>query len=142
VVSPYLLSCKIRLLLIHVLKDDGTHAKYERPPPQSAADIAAEQAPAPTGGKSQLDDALRWARNRTGWAPKFEDKKDGQKADEGGTLLDHPTFLEGKLGDKFFGGKCMRQSFCELASLLTKSKRLVPQCRYYSLRLFGIVAGG
>lgn len=80
-------------------KDDGSHAKFE--PPQ-----AAEQAPAPTDGKSQLDDALRWARNRTGWAPKFADKNDSRNADAHGSLLDHPTFLEGKLGDKFFGSKC------------------------------------
>jgi hypothetical protein len=53
-------------------------------------------------------DALRWARNRTGWAPKFEEKKDVEKADEEGSLLDHPTFLERKLGDQFFGGKSKR----------------------------------
>jgi hypothetical protein len=40
---------------------------------------------------------------RTGWAPRFGtgDPKD----DEGPSLLDHETWLEGKIDDKFFGGK-------------------------------------
>lgn len=42
-----------------------------------------------------------YARNRVGWAPRFGN---GDPADdEGDTLLDHSTFLEGKLDDKFFG---------------------------------------
>jgi Ca2+-dependent lipid-binding protein len=42
-----------------------------------------------------------YARDRVGWAPRFGS---GDPADdEGDTLLDHQTFLEGKLDDKFFG---------------------------------------
>jgi Ca2+-dependent lipid-binding protein len=42
-----------------------------------------------------------YARDRVGWAPRFGT---GDPADdEGDTLLDHQTFLEGKLDDKFFG---------------------------------------
>lgn len=50
-----------------------------------------------------LSDDDRWARDRVGWAPRFGtgDPKD----DEGETLLDHQTFLESKIDDKFFGGK-------------------------------------
>ena len=48
-----------------------------------------------------MDEDLRWARDRTGWAPRFEVPKSD---DDEGTLLDHQTFLEGRLDDKFFGG--------------------------------------
>jgi len=49
-----------------------------------------------------VEEDLRWARNRTGWAPKFV--TDTTEADdEEATLLDHQTFLEGRLPDKFFG---------------------------------------
>lgn len=50
----------------------------------------------------ELTEAQRWARNRTGWAPQFA--KPDSPADEEETLLDHRTFLEDKLSDKFFGG--------------------------------------
>lgn len=59
-----------------------------------------------TGSTKQANGTLadddRWARDRVGWAPRFGngDPKD----DEDETLLDHQTFLEGKLDDKFFGG--------------------------------------
>lgn len=41
---------------------------------------------------------------RTGWAPRFGQ---GSITELEGTenMLDHQTFLEGKLDDKFFGGK-------------------------------------
>ncbi|KAI5298954.1 hypothetical protein KEM55_002739 [Ascosphaera atra] len=41
---------------------------------------------------------------RTGWAPRFldEDKDDGMNNDE--TLLDHQTWLEQRVDDRFFGG--------------------------------------
>ncbi|KAJ5806811.1 Tricalbin [Penicillium riverlandense] len=83
-------------------KNDGV-ADYDLPPPQSANAIMAEDATLKEkkGGKD-MDEDLRWARNRTGWAPTFiADKLAGE--DEEGTLLDHQTFLEGRLSDKFFG---------------------------------------
>ncbi len=49
------------------------------------------------------DENTRWVE-RTGWAPRF-----GQgsltEAEGAENLLDHQTFLESKLDDKFFGGK-------------------------------------
>lgn len=57
--------------------------------------------PAETNG--ELDEAARWDRNRTGWAPRFHIPEDDM--DEGETLLDHQTFIETKLDDKFFGGR-------------------------------------
>lgn len=47
-------------------------------------------------------DDPRWALNRTGWAPRFGG---GDSQNNGGpTLLDHQTWVEGKLEDKWFGG--------------------------------------
>ncbi len=51
-----------------------------------------------------MDDDKRWARDRTGWTPRFVREDDPEDHDEA-TLLDHQTFLEGKLDDKFFGGR-------------------------------------
>ncbi|CAL5869238.1 uncharacterized protein PFLUO_LOCUS3466 [Penicillium psychrofluorescens] len=83
-------------------KNDGV-ADYDLPPPQSATAIMAEDATLKEkkGGK-EMDEDLRWARNRTGWAPTFiTEKLAGEDAE--GTLLDHQTFLEGRLSDKLFG---------------------------------------
>ncbi len=53
-------------------------------------------------GVVDKEDYESWVA-RTGWAPRFGtgDPKD----DEGTSLLDHETWLEGKIDDKFFGGK-------------------------------------
>lgn len=52
--------------------------------------------------RGTLSEDIRWARDRTGWAPQFKT----EPSDDEGTLLDHQTFLEGKLSDKFYGGGC------------------------------------
>ncbi|KKZ61256.1 hypothetical protein EMCG_04129 [[Emmonsia] crescens] len=54
-----------------------------------------------TETNGELDEAAKWDRNRTGWAPRFHIPEDDM--DEGETLLDHQTFIETKLDDKFFG---------------------------------------
>ena len=41
--------------------------------------------------------------SRTGWAPRFGWPADSAMGGE--SLLDHATWVEGKLPDKFFGGK-------------------------------------
>ncbi|CAG8061887.1 unnamed protein product [Penicillium salamii] len=81
-------------------KNDGK-ADYDLPPPQSATAIMADEATKADEGKP-IDDDLRWARDRTGWAPKFVTEK-LEGLDDEGTLLDHQTFLEGRIPDKFFG---------------------------------------
>lgn len=50
-----------------------------------------------------MSEDMRWARDRTGWAPQFVQVPTEEEKAEG-TLLDHQDFLEGKLDDKFFGG--------------------------------------
>ena len=53
-------------------------------------------------GHLSQEDNNRWVE-RTGWAPRF-----GQgsitEAEANESLLDHMTFVESKLDDKFFGG--------------------------------------
>ncbi|RAK77104.1 putative membrane bound C2 domain protein (vp115) [Aspergillus fijiensis CBS 313.89] len=86
-------------------KDDGTPDQYDLPPPRSATDILKEDekdATAQTNGEASSEEDLRWARDRTGWAPQFEHQPTQEEKEEG-TLLDHQTLLEGKLDDKFFG---------------------------------------
>ncbi|KAL3465175.1 C2 domain-containing protein [Aspergillus heterothallicus] len=86
-------------------KDDGTPAPYDLPPPRTASALLLEEK---TNGQAEqkkegdLDDDARWARNRTGWAPRFAHEETKEEHDDT-TLLDHQTFLEGKLDDKFFG---------------------------------------
>ncbi|KAJ6018194.1 hypothetical protein N7451_001573 [Penicillium sp. IBT 35674x] len=82
-------------------KDDGK-ADYDLPPPRSATALIAEDANAPEGQKGDMDEDMRWARNRTGWAPKLHEERTAEEEAEG-TLLDHQTFLEGRISDKFYG---------------------------------------
>ncbi|KAE8384998.1 C2 domain-containing protein [Aspergillus alliaceus] len=86
-------------------KDDGTPDQYDLPPPKSATTLLDEQKKETaqgTEGENGMTEDLRWARDRTGWAPRFhEEPTEEDKAE--GTLLDHQDFLEGRLDDKFFG---------------------------------------
>ncbi|KAJ5109414.1 Tricalbin [Penicillium angulare] len=82
-------------------KDDGK-ADYDLPPPRSATALIAEEANIPDAKKEAMDEDMRWARDRTGWAPKFHHEQTEEEEAEG-TLIDHQTFLEGRLSDKFFG---------------------------------------
>jgi len=41
--------------------------------------------------------------SKLGWTPRFG-SGETEEDKEAGTLLDHQTFLEGKLEDKFYGG--------------------------------------
>ncbi|KAI9724274.1 MAG: hypothetical protein M1828_003698 [Chrysothrix sp. TS-e1954] len=81
--------------------DDGTATKYDLPPPTKEGAIAPDS---PTFNKNVTanggaPEESQWSR--TGWAPRFGQ---GDPADdEGATLLEHQTFLEGKLDDKWFG---------------------------------------
>ncbi|KKY24469.1 putative membrane bound c2 domain protein [Phaeomoniella chlamydospora] len=83
--------------------DDGTPDQYDLPPPSKDGALEVTSADVNGEGKANgvVDEDQRWARDRVGWAPRFGngDAED----DDGATLLDHQTFLEGKLDDKFFG---------------------------------------
>ena len=93
--------------------DDGTPGAYNLPPPSTAGAIAAPKAAAKdstgkplangTNGQIDADDEDRWIE-RTGWAPRFGSGASNESM-EGESLADHQTWVEGKLDDKFFGGK-------------------------------------
>ncbi|KAI2792008.1 hypothetical protein POX_b02040 [Penicillium oxalicum] len=82
-------------------KNDGK-ADYDLPPPRSATAILADEANAASANGGKMDEDMRWARDRTGWAPQFHTEKTEEEQAEG-TLLDHQDFLEGRIPDKFFG---------------------------------------
>ncbi|OKL63539.1 hypothetical protein UA08_01208 [Talaromyces atroroseus] len=84
-------------------KDLTGPVQYDLPPPSQATEevneASSEKEQLQNG---QLTEDQRWARDRTGWAPQFM-KPDQAKLEDGDTLLDHRTFLEDKISDKFFG---------------------------------------
>jgi hypothetical protein len=85
--------------------DDGSPGAYDLPPPSTAGAIAApakEKNGAGPGTNGLLDDDedARWIE-RAGWAPRFGSGDSGEEAE---SLLDHQTWVEGKLEDKFYGG--------------------------------------
>ncbi|TPX21172.1 hypothetical protein DIZ76_015126 [Coccidioides immitis] len=57
--------------------------------------------PLPPKPSTELSEEERWARDRTGWPPRFHIKED--EVDEGEILLDHQTLLESKLDENLFG---------------------------------------
>jgi hypothetical protein len=91
--------------------DDGKPGAYDLPPPSTAGAIAATPAKDKNGvpltnganGHIEKEDSERWIE-RTGWAPRFGSGPSTASI-EGESLADHQTWLEGKLEDKFYGGK-------------------------------------
>ncbi|KAI9704934.1 MAG: hypothetical protein M1836_006714 [Candelina mexicana] len=89
--------------------DDGSPDQYDLPAPTTEGAVAVsptvEGKPEAANGHITEDEKARWVE-RAGWAPRFGP---GSFADsEGTTLLDHQTWVESKLDDKFFGGKALR----------------------------------
>lgn len=87
-------------------QDDGKPDQYDLPPPQSAAaaqsaNASAEKTSLQNGAPPEEED--QWSK--LGWAPRFGSGETEEDKTEV-SLLDHQTFLEGKLDEKFFGGAC------------------------------------
>ncbi|KAL9615361.1 MAG: hypothetical protein Q9167_000189 [Letrouitia subvulpina] len=86
--------------------DDGTPDQYVLPTPSKGGALPASPSsdggPVRANGHLSKDDNSRF-EERTGWAPRF-----GQgsitEAEAEESLLDHQTWVESKLDDKFFGG--------------------------------------
>lgn len=84
--------------------------QYDLPPPTTDGAVprspTADGKPGLTNGHVSQDENIRYTE-KVGWAPRF-----GQgsitEAEAGESLLDHQTFLESKLDDKFFGGEWER----------------------------------
>ncbi|KAK5107307.1 hypothetical protein LTR62_001400 [Meristemomyces frigidus] len=73
---------------------------YDLPPPSKEGAIAAADLTTEVNGEIVTNDEVD-KYGRVGWAPRFGNP--GDKLEDEGTMLDHQTFLEGKLDDKFFG---------------------------------------
>lgn len=90
-------------------QDDGNGPDEDLPEPSKAGvlDVATDaHGNQLTGGEDP--DAKDAPFSRTGWAPKLGWPSDSAK--EGESLLDHATWVEGKLPDKFFGGESCKQA--------------------------------
>ena len=79
-------------------QDDGETAGYDLPPPSKAGVVSPLGSPTSANGDIHHDADEAYAK--VGWAPRFGNPGD---TDEDGTVLEHQTFLEGKLDEKFFG---------------------------------------
>ncbi|KAI9784218.1 MAG: hypothetical protein M1816_001040 [Peltula sp. TS41687] len=79
--------------------DDGTGNIYNLPPPDKGGALAVTFERMPNGEIKAEDDNDRW--EQTGWAPQFGFGI--TKDTDGETALDHQTWLEGRLDDKYFG---------------------------------------
>jgi Ca2+-dependent lipid-binding protein len=85
--------------------DDGKPDDYDLPPPTAAGAIALTNG---VVGQTSTANRIapeqeRWAADKTGWAPRFGDGMTATEREDTSTLLDHQTFLEGRLDEKFFG---------------------------------------
>jgi hypothetical protein len=93
--------------------DDGKPSAYDLPTPTTDGAIPVtptkdkDGKPLPNGvnGVVAEDENARWIE-RTGWAPRFGNGAESVEGEP--TLADHQTWVEGKLEDKFFGGKFSR----------------------------------
>ncbi|ESZ92386.1 transmembrane protein [Sclerotinia borealis F-4128] len=87
--------------------DDGSPGAYDLPPPSTAGALAApakgsKQSDQPVAnGYVDEDEDARWIE-RAGWAPRFGSGDSGESI-EGESLMDHQTWIEGKIEDKFYG---------------------------------------
>lgn len=80
--------------------------EYDLPPPSTEGAVVptkdAEEQPKAANGVAPEQE--RWAPDRVGWEPRFGTGETAAEKEDDRTLLDHPTFLEGQLDEKFYGG--------------------------------------
>ena len=93
------------------MQDTGLPDQYDLPPPSKDGAVSlsptADGKPGLANGHIPQDEKARYT-DKVGWAPRF-----GQgsitETEAGESLLDHQTFLESKLDDKFYGGELNRR---------------------------------
>ena len=84
--------------------DDGKPGAYDLPSPTTAGAIEPVKDKEGNLVQGQQEgDKEKWV-DRTGWVPRFGNGEDPNAAAEE-SFLDHQTWVEGKLPDKFYGGK-------------------------------------
>jgi hypothetical protein len=116
---------------------DDKPDQYDLPPPSKEGAVALTQGAdgRPTSANGVPLEKERWARDRVGWEPRFGTGETAEEKDDTRTLLDHQTFLEGKLDEKFYGGAYESSS----ESHHTDSRRLVSQHGSHRLCMLSIV---
>jgi hypothetical protein len=85
--------------------DDGTKADVDLPSPSKAGAIEVAKG---EDGKTLINgqaDEEEDDWSKTGWAPQFGWPT--ELVDEGEDLLDHTTWVESQLAEKFFGGRIL-----------------------------------
>jgi Ca2+-dependent lipid-binding protein len=89
--------------LVSDADDSGAPLKYDLPAPTKAGAIDPPTANGDhaNGHAPELDEDARW--ERVGWAPRFGMPGSEDKDQDDGTMLDHQTWLEGRIEDKFYG---------------------------------------
>ena len=84
--------------------DDGPD-QYDLPPTNQALTNAVELEPdsahSTTATNGIAPEEERW--KKAGWAPRFGSGETAEEKEDNRTLLDHQTFLESKLDEKFYG---------------------------------------
>ncbi|KAI9659031.1 MAG: hypothetical protein M1821_001991 [Bathelium mastoideum] len=82
--------------------DDPSAPKYDMPSPSKEGALPPPASASTVDGKAphgHIEEDERWARDRVGWQPRF-----GHPDEEDETnMLEHETWLEDKLQDKFYG---------------------------------------
>lgn len=83
--------------------DDGSKPAYDLPEPSKAGalEVAKDTEGNPVVDGKAEEGALMGPQ--TGWAPKFGWPVESIQSGE--SLLDHQTWLEGQIPDKYYGGK-------------------------------------
>jgi Ca2+-dependent lipid-binding protein len=88
--------------LVSDADDAGAAPTYDLPPPTKAGAIDPPTANGKANGHAaELDEDARW--ERVGWAPRFGMPGSEDTDVDDSSLLDHQTWLEGRLADKFYG---------------------------------------
>ena len=93
---------RVKALAIPTDKDDGTKPTYDLPSPSKAGAIEVKKtADGKTIDSGDGDDKIAMAA-KVGWAPQFGWPT--ESVHQSASLLDHSTWLEGQIPDKFYGG--------------------------------------
>jgi hypothetical protein len=121
-------SNRLKGLAIATDIDDGTGPTLDLPPPSKAGaiEVAKDASGKPIETvQTGMPGAFEMGPDTTGWAPRFGWPQD---PDDGEDMLDHTTFLESRLSDKFFGGECgpLLISAADSVSNWVERGRLVP----------------
>lgn len=87
-------------------RDDGSKPDYDLPVDDKTGVVEVTKGSDGNNTNDGTPDGAPVMGRQTGWAPQFGWPTESVM--EGESLLDHQTWLEGKVPDKFYGGKLTR----------------------------------